>query len=151
MRRRDFLGTAIGAAVMQSGAFGSVFAGKEADMAATFSAQIAKVPDATTKQPGVAPMAIGVMIAPAYDNPEAAIARVRELGMSNCFLSLDGYIGRFSPSAAEQLSAALEKYGVVATSAEVVGPGRLVWDFLGWTGNDWISAAGHASRSNSRR
>ena len=130
MRRRDFLGTAIGAAVMQSGAFGSIFSGKEGDMSATLSAPMATASYATTKQKGVAPMAIGVMIAPSYDRPEAAIARVKQLGMSNCFLSLDDYIGRFSPSAAQQLGAALEKHGVTATSAEVVGPGRLVWDFL---------------------
>jgi L-ribulose-5-phosphate 3-epimerase len=130
MRRRDFLGTAIGAAVMQSGAFGSVFAGNETDVSATFSESIVASSYAATKQKGVAPMAIGVMIGPAYDHPDIAIARVKELGMSNCFLNLDDYIGRFSPSTAQQLSAALEKHGVIATSAEIVGPGRLVWDFL---------------------
>jgi L-ribulose-5-phosphate 3-epimerase len=130
MRRRDFLGTAIGAAVMQSGAFGNVFAGNETDVSATFSAPIVASSYEATKQKGVAPMAIGVMIGPAYDDPEIAIARVKELAMSNCFLNLDDYIGRFSPAAAQQLSAALEKHGVIATSAEIVGPGRLVWDFL---------------------
>jgi sugar phosphate isomerase/epimerase len=130
MRRREFLGTAIGAAVMQSGAFGSVFTGNADGMSAAFSEPIATSSYATTKQIGVAPMAIGVMISPAYDHPEVAIARVKELGMSNCFLNLDDYIGRFSASGARQLSAALEKHGVTATSAEIVGPGRLVWDFL---------------------
>lgn len=130
MRRRDFLGTAIGAAVMRSGAFGRVFAGKTEGMSAASSESVAASPYATTRQKGVAPMAIGVMIGPDYDHPEIAIARVKELGMSNCFLNLDDYIGRFSPSAAEQLGAALEKHGVTATSAEVVGPGRLVWDFV---------------------
>jgi sugar phosphate isomerase/epimerase len=117
-------------AVMQSGAFGSVFAGDETDVSATYSAPMATASPSTTKQTGVAPMAIGVMIGPAYDHPEIAVARVKELGMSNCFLNLDDYIGRFSSSAADQLSAALEKHGVIATSAEIVGPGRLVWDFL---------------------
>jgi sugar phosphate isomerase/epimerase len=130
MRRRDFLGTAIGAAMMQSGAFGSVFAGKTAGMYAALSGPAAESSFETTRQNGVAPMAIGVMIGPAYDHPEIAIARVKELGMSNCFLSLDDYIGRFSASGARQLSAALDKHGVTATSAEIVGPGRLVWDFL---------------------
>jgi L-ribulose-5-phosphate 3-epimerase len=36
----------------------------------------------------VRPMAIGLMIQPASD-PEAAISRVKQLGLSNCFLSLD--------------------------------------------------------------
>ena len=40
MRRRDFLGTAIGAVVLQSSAFGRVFAGKETDDSATFAAPI---------------------------------------------------------------------------------------------------------------
>ncbi|HTU51200.1 MAG TPA: sugar phosphate isomerase/epimerase family protein [Acidobacteriaceae bacterium] len=146
MRRRDFLGTAIGAAVMHAGAFGSVFSGKNAeDLAATFSASISTASYATTKQSGVSPMAIGVMIAPSFDDPEAAIARVKELGMSNCFLSLDDYIGRFSPTAAEQLSAALKKHGVIATSAEVVGPGRLVWDF--WDGPETIGLVPPATRA----
>jgi sugar phosphate isomerase/epimerase len=138
MRRRDFLGAAIGAAVMQSRAFGSVFAG-------TLSGPIDASSYATTKQTGVAPMAIGVMIAPSYDQPELAIARVKELGMSNCFLSLDGYIGKFSSSAADQLSTALQKHGVIATSAEVVGPGRLVWDF--WDGPETIGLVPPATRA----
>jgi L-ribulose-5-phosphate 3-epimerase len=145
MRRRDFLGAAIGAAVVQSRVLGSVFSGNEAVMSAMFSPPIGASPFATTKQKGVAAMAVGVMIAPSFDHPEAAIARVRELGMSNCFLSLEGYIGKFSTSAADQLSAALEKHGVIATSAEVVGPGRLVWDF--WDGPETIGLVPPATRA----
>jgi len=69
------------------------------------------------------------MIQPA-NGAEAAISRVKEMGMSNCFLSLDGYIGKFSPALAKEIGGLLEKYGITATSAEVVGPGRLVWDFV---------------------
>ena len=75
------------------------------------------------------PMALGLMIQPAT-GAEAAIARVKELGLPTCFLSLDGYIGKFTPSLATEIKGYLDKYGVTATSAEVVGPGRLVWDFL---------------------
>jgi|SRR6185437_6874193 len=138
MRRRDFLGAAIGAAVVNSCAFGSASAG-------ILSGPIGAPSYTTTKQTGVASMAIGVMIAPSYGNPEIAIARVKELGMSNCFLSLDGYIGKFSPSAADQLSAALQKHGVIPTSAEVVGPGRLVWDF--WDGPETIGLVPPATRA----
>ena len=74
-------------------------------------------------------MAVGLIIQPA-DGAEAAIARVTQLGLTNCFLSLDGYIGHFTPQLAQELNGLLEKYGIVATSVEVVGPGRLVWDFL---------------------
>jgi sugar phosphate isomerase/epimerase len=130
MRRRDFLSTAIAAAMMPPGAFASIVGGKDSGLSAAFSGTVGESPNAITKQNGVQPMAIGVMIAPSYAGPEMAIARVKELGMSNCFLSLDDYIGRFSTAGAQQLSALLEKYGVTATSAEVVGPGRLVWNFL---------------------
>lgn len=75
------------------------------------------------------PMAVGMMIEPAHD-PESAIALVKQLGLSNCFLSLDAYIGKFSKSLAQQITALLAKYDVVATSVEVVGPGRLVWNFV---------------------
>jgi L-ribulose-5-phosphate 3-epimerase len=138
MRRRDFLGAAIGAAVVNSRAFGSAFIG-------TLSEPIDASSYATTKQIGVAPMAIGVMIAPSYDHPEVAIARVKELGMSNCFLNLDDYIGKFSPFAADQMSAELQKHGVIATSAEIVGPGRLVWDF--WDGPETIGLVPAATRA----
>lgn len=74
-------------------------------------------------------MALGLLITP-YPQPEAAIARVRELGFSNCFLSLDAYIGKYSNALAAEMHGLLEKYEVTATAAEVVGPGRLVWDFV---------------------
>jgi sugar phosphate isomerase/epimerase len=121
MRRREFLSKAIGTAVIQSAAFSVA--------PAALSASIAEAQDAVDRQKLVQPMAIGVMIGPSYDNPENAIARVKELGMTNCFLGLEGWIGKFSAAGAQQLNALLEKYGVTATSVEVVGPGRLVWDF----------------------
>ena len=38
------------------------------------------------------PMALGLLVSP-FGAPEATIRRVHDLGFSNCFLSLDGYIG----------------------------------------------------------
>jgi L-ribulose-5-phosphate 3-epimerase len=75
------------------------------------------------------PMALGLLISP-YGDPEASIKRVHDMGFSNCFLSLDGYINKFTPDAAKQISDLLAKYNVVATTVEVVGPQPLVWDFL---------------------
>jgi L-ribulose-5-phosphate 3-epimerase len=75
------------------------------------------------------PMALGLLISP-YDAPEATIKRVHDMGFSNCFLSLDGYIGKFTSDAAKQIGDLLNKYEVVATTVEVVGPAPLVWDFL---------------------
>lgn len=73
-------------------------------------------------------MAIGLLVSP-HDAPEATIKRVHDMGFSNCFLSLDGYIGKFTSDAAKQLGDLLSKYNVVATTVEVVGPKPLVWDF----------------------
>lgn len=75
------------------------------------------------------PMAVGLIIQPA-NGAEAAIAKVHDLGMSNCFLSLDGYLGKFSKPLAREIGGLLEKYSLVASAAEVVRPEPLVWDFL---------------------
>jgi L-ribulose-5-phosphate 3-epimerase len=121
MRRRDFLEATIGAAIFRSAAPNrSLASGRPPDL---------PLPGPAGAQRNLPPMALGLMIQPA-SGAEAAIARVKELGLSNCFLSLDGYIGHFSPRLAHELGTLLEKYGIVATSVEVVGPGRLVWDFL---------------------
>jgi sugar phosphate isomerase/epimerase len=79
--------------------------------------------------PKLPPMAIGLLISP-YGDPEATIKRVRDMGFSNCFLSLDGYINKFTPEAAKQIGDLLTKYDLIATTVEVVGPPPLVWDFL---------------------
>jgi L-ribulose-5-phosphate 3-epimerase len=75
------------------------------------------------------PMALGLLVSP-FGAPEATIRRVHDLGFNNCFLSLDGYIGGFTPAIATQMKDLLAKYEVTATTVEVVGPKPLVWDFL---------------------
>jgi sugar phosphate isomerase/epimerase len=79
--------------------------------------------------PKLPPMAVGLLISP-YGDPEATIKRVHDMGFNNCFLSLDGYINKFTPDTAKQIGDLLAKYNVVATTVEVVGPQPLVWDFL---------------------
>ncbi|MFZ0744627.1 MAG: TIM barrel protein [Terracidiphilus sp.] len=75
------------------------------------------------------PMALGLLITP-FGAPEATIRRVHDLGFSNCFLSLDGYINGFTPALATQLQDLLSRYEVTATTVEVVGPPPLVWNFM---------------------
>ena len=75
------------------------------------------------------PMALGLLVSP-FGAPEATIRRVRDLGFTNCFLSLDGYIGGFTPAIATQMKDMLARYEVAATTVEVVGPPPLVWNFL---------------------
>ena len=81
------------------------------------------------KQREHAPMALGLLIKP-FPAPEAKIALVRQLGFTTCFLSLDGYIGNFTPALTKQFAELLDKYGVIATTAEVVNPQPLKWNFV---------------------
>src|SRR6202789_3542885 len=74
------------------------------------------------------PMDVGLLIAP-FGVPEEHFRRVRELGFDNCFLSLDGYIGGFTPAVVSQFRDLIAKYGLTVTTVEVVGPGRLQWNF----------------------
>jgi sugar phosphate isomerase/epimerase len=78
--------------------------------------------------PLLKPMEVGLLI-PIHDDPEEHFQRVRNLGFSNCFLSLDGYLGHFTDDLAAQFRDLLAKYQLVATAVEVVGPPPLVWDF----------------------
>jgi sugar phosphate isomerase/epimerase len=75
------------------------------------------------------PMDLGLIVSP-FGAPETTFRRVREIGFNNCFLSLDGYIGGFTPQIANQFGELLAKYSLVATTVEVVGPPPLEWNFL---------------------
>jgi sugar phosphate isomerase/epimerase len=109
MDRRAFLGAATAAAV------------------ATGLDPLPSFADAEKRR--LKPMALGLLISP-FGAPEATIKRVRDMGFSNCFLSLDGYIGKFTPDAAKQIGDLLAQYDLAATTVEVVGPGPLEWNFL---------------------
>ncbi len=76
-----------------------------------------------------APMALGLLIKP-FPSPEEKIALVHELGFPTCFLSLDNYLGSYTPALAKRMNDALEKNQVVATTAEVVRPDPLKWNFI---------------------
>lgn len=85
--------------------------------------------DAGAEPSSLKPMALGLIVSP-FGAPEKIIARVRELGLSNCFLSLDSYLGGgLTQELARQFKDLLAKNEVVATTVEVVGPAPLVWDF----------------------
>lgn len=108
MHRRDFISFATAAALVQ--ALPSV------------AARLA-IPPAPLK-----PMDLGLLIVP-FGAPEERIRRVRELGFDNCFLSLDGYINGFTPAVVNQFRDLIAKYSLTVTTVEVVGPGRLQWNF----------------------
>jgi len=117
MQRREFLAGAMSAAVIGA-----------AGLASSARSQENSKTDRAVQHKALPPMAVGLIIQPA-NGAEAAIARVHDLGMSNCFLSLDGYLGKMTKPLAEEIGGLLEKYNVVATAAEVVRPEPLVWDF----------------------
>jgi sugar phosphate isomerase/epimerase len=75
------------------------------------------------------PFTMGLLIKPS-PNPEDKIALVRRLGFSTCFLSVDDYIGKFTPELVRRMRDALDKYQVIPTTAEVVRPEPLKWNFL---------------------
>ena len=108
MNRRTFLGVASAAILAEGLGSGASFA--------------------AVKSASLKPMALGLLVTP-YGAPEATIRRVHDLGFSNCFLSLDGYINSFTPALATQFRELLAQYDVVATTVEVVGPGPLEWNF----------------------
>jgi L-ribulose-5-phosphate 3-epimerase len=113
MRRREFIESALGVGLLYA-----------SPLAKALSSQPERASGAE-----FAPMALGLLIKPGR-GPEAAISRVKELGIPTCFLSLDDYIGKFNKSLADELRGLLHKYGVIPTAAEVVGPGTLKWDFV---------------------
>ncbi len=108
MNRRDFLGLAATAVLSSK---------------LQFSEGQTSTPNAPLK-----PMALGLLIVP-FGAPEERIRLVHDLGFSNCFLSLDGYIGGFTPDVVAQFRDLLAKYSVTATTVEVVGPGVRKWNF----------------------
>jgi sugar phosphate isomerase/epimerase len=91
-------------------------------------AAIAEPSSGTSPIPGGKAMALGLLVKPASD-PGTILARVRQLGFANCFLSLDDALGKYSPALARQMGDLLEKYQLTATTAEVVHPEPLVWNF----------------------
>ncbi len=113
MRRRDFIGSALSAGLLYTSPIAEALSSRSDD-----------APPA-----GPAPMALGLLIKPSH-GPEEMISRVKQLGLSTCFLSLDDYIGKFTKELAQDLQGLLHKYELTATTAEVVGPGPLKWDFV---------------------
>lgn len=99
------------------------FAGSNGMMAA---AEARGLPSSSV---GYEPMALGLLIRP-YPSPEEKIALVAKLGFPTCFLSLDSYLGKYTPELAKRMNDALAKNDVVATTAEVTHPQPLKWNFL---------------------
>lgn len=100
MERREFLGMAAAAGLVQATA-----------MTRTGAAQMhsgGKMPVQAATD--AKPMEMGLVIVP-YKAPEETIKRVHDLGFATCFLSLDGYIGKFTQENADVLGGLLSSTG----------------------------------------
>lgn len=73
---------------------------------------------------GKKPLRLGLILGIGRD-PDAAMAKVRDLGLPTCQV----YVDEVEPELAAGLRRALEKHRVEATSLVVGGPGKEVWDF----------------------
>jgi len=110
MNRREFVGAAATAAVVAGMEPGRVLAQMD-------------------KPTGLKPMELGLLIVP-FGAPEEKFKVLKDLGLTNCFLSLDGYIGGFTPAVVTQFRELMAKYAITVTTVEVVRPEPLVWNFL---------------------
>lgn len=99
LKRREFL--KISAAVAAQGMLASSFAGS-----------------------GPEKMRLGV-IASVKENPDAAIAHVRDLGVPTCQIGVQNY----TPELAAGIRSATAQYGIEPTALIVLGPGGLDWNF----------------------
>ena len=70
------------------------------------------------------PLRLGLILGIGRD-PDAAMAKVRDLGLPTCQV----FLSEIEPELARRLREALNKYQIEATSLVVGGPGREVWDF----------------------
>jgi sugar phosphate isomerase/epimerase len=73
---------------------------------------------------GKKPLRLGLILGIGKD-PDAAIAKVHDLGFPSCQV----YVDDFELEQVGRLRQALEKYAIEATSLVVGGPGKEMWDF----------------------
>ena len=82
-----------------------------------------KAPSVPSNQ-GKKPLRLGLILG-IGKYPDAAIAKVHDLGFPSCQV----YVDEFELEQVGRLRQALEKYAIEATSLVVGGPGKEMWDF----------------------
>src|SRR6266571_8578964 len=83
-----------------------------------------QTPHAVAENEGKKPLRLGLIIGIGKD-PDAAMAKVHELGLPTCQV----YVDVIEAELGGRLRQALDKYKIEATSLVVGGPGKEVWDF----------------------
>ncbi len=81
-------------------------------------------PAGSASAPAPKPLRLGLIIGVEKD-PDAALAKVRDLGLPTAQILLDEY----GPEMVMSLKKALDRYGIEATSLVVGGPGPEIYDF----------------------
>jgi L-ribulose-5-phosphate 3-epimerase len=117
--RRIFLRTSAGALAASLSSLAETRAA-EAPRTANPAQNAPSVPSNRGKKP----LRLGLILGIGKD-PDAAIAKVQELGLPTCQV----YVDDFEFEQAGRLRQALDKHGIEATSLVVGGPGKEVWDF----------------------
>ena len=83
-----------------------------------------QIPHAVAENEGKKPLRLGLILGIGRD-PDAAMAKVHELGLPTCQVFVD----EIEAELTGRLRAALNKFQIEGTSLVVGGPGREVWDF----------------------
>ena len=121
--RRTFLQTSAGALAigLRPQAAASITNAIAGEAPGSAPAQMAPV---VASNEGKKPLRLGLIIAIGKD-PNAAMAKVRDLGLPTC----QAYADDFDVKDAASLRHALDQNNIEATSFVLGGPGREVWDF----------------------
>ena len=121
--RREFLQTS--ASVLVTSAASAIVPSLNANAAAhDVAGDAARNHQAAAADQGKKPLRLGLIIGIGKD-PESAIAKVHDLGLPTCQVSVD----EMDSQLVQRLRQALGKYQIEATSVVAGGPGREVWDF----------------------
>lgn len=121
--RRAFLQTSTGALAVALTPMGATLGDRATADDLGAEASVAVAPSVAANE-GKKPLRLGLIIGIGRD-PDAAMAKVRDLGLPTCQVFVD----IFEAELAGRLRQALDKYQIEATSVVVGGPGKEVWDF----------------------
>jgi L-ribulose-5-phosphate 3-epimerase len=122
--RRAFLQSSTGALAAALSPLGATGRGRATAVDLALEHGAATVAPTIAANEGKKPLRLGLIIGIGRD-PDAAMAKVHDLGLPTCQVFLDV----IEAALAGRLRQALDKYQIEATSLVVGGPGKEVWDF----------------------
>jgi len=123
VNRRKFLQSSGGALAVRIALRRPALANPEGSAEPEYSGAKSYIPHVGADD-GKKPLRLGLIISIGKD-PDAALAKVRDLGMPTAQVFVD----EFEMNLVGRLRQSLERYQIEATSLVVGGPGKEVWDF----------------------